>query len=196
MRSERSPWILACTLALAITAPILAKEPIKPPDASPNAAMAAAAAAKLKAEYFEEYDETANKLKQLAAAIPAEKYSWRPAEGVRSTAEAFTHVVGGQYFLLGFIGAKPPADLPNDLEKAVVEKAQVLAWLDRALADGRRAIDEATPEQREKMVDFFGKQTSGRAIFLRMLVHMNEHLGQAIAYARMNGVAPPWSRAS
>jgi uncharacterized damage-inducible protein DinB len=95
---------------------------------------------------------------------------------------------------LGWVQA--PADWPKDAEATVVAKEPVAAWLARSMKEARSAIDQAGPEQMEKSVDFFGRQVSGRGLYLRMLNHMNEHLGQAIAYARMNGVTPPWSQGS
>ena len=198
MKSRRRFLSLACVLACGFPVLVAAHEPTKP--AEPTAASAAGGAAmeavrqRLKSEYLEEFDDAATKLKQLAAAVPADKYGWRPGPGVRSVGEVFMHVAGGEYFLLKMGGQAPPADWPKDAEKAVVEKDKVIAWMDRAIADARKSVEQAGPEQMEKSVDFFGKQISGRGLYLRMLNHMNEHLGQAIAYARINGVVPPWSQ--
>ena len=198
MRSRRWFLSLACGLAFGFPVLVAAHEPTKP--AEPTAASAAGAAAmdavrqRLKSEYLEEFDDAATKLKQLAAAMPADKYGWRPGPGVRSVGEVFMHVAGGEYFLLKMGGTPPPADWPKDAEKAVVEKDKVIAWMDRAIGDARKSVEQAGPEQMEKSVEFFGKQLSGRGLYLRMLNHMNEHLGQAIAYARINGVVPPWSQ--
>ena len=39
----------------------------------------------------------------------------------------------------------------------------------------------------------FGNDNTERAAFMMALNHLHEHLGQSVAYARMNGVVPPWS---
>lgn len=190
MKSHRM-LALACVFACGFPTLVSAHEPTTPADAS---GAAAAAGQKLKAEYLAEFDDAASKLKQLAAAMPADKYGWRPGPGVRSVGEVFMHVAGGEYFIMKMAGTPPPADWPKDPETAVVEKDKVIAWMERAIGDARKAVEQAGPEQMEKSSDFFGRPLSGRGLYLRMLNHMNEHLGQAIAYARVNGVAPPWSK--
>ena len=39
-----------------------------------------------------------------------------------------------------------------------------------------------------------GKTVTADGMYLRIIVHANEHMGQLIAYARVNGIVPPWSR--
>ena len=194
--NSRRMLALACVFACGCPVLANAEEPAKPVVAAAAAAPDAAAAAqqKLKTEYFASFDDAASKLKQLATAMPADKYGWRPGPGVRSVGEVFMHVAGGEYFLMNMAGTPPPADWPKDPETAVVEKDKIIAWMDRAIADARKAVEEAGPEQMEKSNDFFGRQMSTRALYLGMLNHMHEHLGQEIAYARVNGIAPPWSR--
>jgi hypothetical protein len=38
-----------------------------------------------------------------------------------------------------------------------------------------------------------GRDATVDGVYLRIIVHANEHMGQLIAYVRMNGIAPPWS---
>ncbi len=143
--------------------------------------------------WLPEFSVTSRQLLQLAEAMPAGKYGWRPGPGVRSVSEVYMHVALGNFWLLQQAGAKLPADLgavPND-EKQVTEKAQVIAWLRKALDAARDAYQRA---DRTMRVQFFGRETTADGVFLRILLHDNEHMGQAVAYARMNGVVPPWSR--
>ena len=140
-----------------------------------------------------EFALTSRNLLALAEATPAEKFSWRPAPGVRSIAEVYMHLAIGNYFLLERAAVKPPIDtktLPK--EASVTAKADVIKWLRGSLdavAKGHATAD------RQKAVKLFGKDTVADGVFLRILIHNNEHLGQSIAYARMNGVVPPWSQA-
>jgi len=158
----------------------------------------AAAAASAKATYLELYDRSAKKLHDLAEAIPEDKYDWRPAEGVRSVKEVVNHVGYAGYFLCSFLGVTPPPeaaksfDEMNEKEK-MGNKAEAIATMDASLAFVRKVAENATPEQLAKQVDFFGMKLDGRGMFLNVHGHMSEHLGQLIAYARMNGVVPPWS---
>ncbi len=143
------------------------------------------------AEFLANLDEVQDKIMDLAEATPADKYSWRPPGDVRSISEVYMHVAGGNYFLATFLGVKPPAGM-RDLEKEVTKKADVIAELKRSFDHLRSAA--ATANDLEKPVKMFGNQTTHRGVLVTMLSHLHEHLGQSIAYARMNGVVPPWSR--
>jgi uncharacterized damage-inducible protein DinB len=133
-------------------------------------------------------------LLQLAEATPAEKFTWRPAPGVRSISEVYMHLAAGNFWLLERAGVTAPPDaskMANDAEKRVTSKEEVIQWVRRSLDAVRKGYESAN---RQKKVQFFGKETTSEMVFLRILVHINEHMGQSIAYARMNGVAPPWSK--
>ena len=144
--------------------------------------------------WLPEFSLATRQLKELAEAIPADKYSWRPAPGVRSVSEVLMHVALGNFYLLDQAGARIPDSTPSispDLEKKTTAKADVLAWLDRS----EKAVRQAYPAtDRSRKLKFLGKDTTSDAVFLRILVHNHEHMGQMIAYARMNGVTPPWSK--
>lgn len=138
-------------------------------------------------------DEGADKIMQLAQAFPQEKYTWRPAAGVRSVSEVLMHVVGGNYYLLTFVGVQPPKPMSEEGEK-ITDKAQVAAALRESFDFVRAAIRKLSDADLEKAATFFGRQTTTRNIYLQTVTHVHEHLGQLIAYARSNGVVPPWSR--
>ena len=143
------------------------------------------------AEFLANLDEVQDKLMDLAESTPADKYGWRPANGVRSISEVYMHIAGGNYFLATFVGVPPPANM-RDLEKDITKKADVIAELKRSFDHLRSAAASAT--DLEKSVKMFGNQTTHRGVLMTMVSHLHEHLGQSIAYARMNGVVPPWSR--
>jgi uncharacterized damage-inducible protein DinB len=130
----------------------------------------------------------------LAEATPAEKFAWRPAEGVRSVSEVYMHLVGANYMLPSFAGVKVPEGISRDMEKTVTQKAAVIDALKKSFAHLRAAI-EATPDaDLDKPVKFFGMDSTVRGLYLVTANHEHEHLGQSIAYARMNGIVPPWSQ--
>ena len=141
-------------------------------------------------EFFANLDDVEQKLVALAESTPAEKFAWRPGNGIRSISEVYMHIAGGNYFLATFLGAQPPK-MNGDLEKAVKAKAEVIAELRRSFDHLRNSVN-ATSDL-EKPVKMFGKQTTNRGVMVTMLSHLHEHLGQSIAYARMNSIAPPWS---
>jgi uncharacterized damage-inducible protein DinB len=79
-------------------------------------------------------------------------------------------------------------------ETQTTKKDEIKTILTNAFAFLGKAIDEMSDADLDKTFDFFGKQLSQRAALLGMVSHCSEHLGQSIAYARMNGVVPPWSK--
>ena len=144
--------------------------------------------------YDGEWGHVSRQLIALAEAIPAEKYAWRPAPGVRSTSEVFMHVALANFFLLSVTGPKMPSDMVSpDLEKTVTAKADVISWLKRSLDAVKTAHAGLKPGDLQRKVKIEGREATADGMYLRIIVHANEHMGQLVAYARMNGIAPPWS---
>jgi uncharacterized damage-inducible protein DinB len=144
--------------------------------------------------YDGEWTHVSKQLIALAEAIPAEKYSWRPAPGVRSVSEVFMHIALANFSLLSFTGPKMPADMKPDLEKTVTKKADVIQWLKRSLDAVKTARAHLKPGDLGRKVEIHGKTVTVDGMYLRIIVHANEHMGQLVAYARMNGIVPPWSK--
>lgn len=144
--------------------------------------------------YDGEWRHVTNQLVALAEAIPADKYAWRPAPGVRSTSEVFMHIAIGNFWLLSATGHKMPPDLKDNADKTVTSKPEVIAWLKRSLEAVNQAHLAAKPEEMSKHVRIDGRNATVDGVYLRIIIHDNEHMGQLIAYARMNGVVPPWSK--
>jgi uncharacterized damage-inducible protein DinB len=143
--------------------------------------------------YDGEWKHVSQQLLALAEATPAEKFSWRPAPGVRSTSEVYMHIAIANFYLLSVTGPKMPADLNDDMEKTVTSKAEVIAWLKRSLEAVKTAHAAETPKDLERKVKIEGRDATVDGMYLRIIVHANEHMGQLIAYARMTGVVPPWA---
>ena len=144
--------------------------------------------------WLPEFNMTARQLLTLAEATPTEKFSWRPAPGVRSVSEVYMHIAEGNIWLLGQAGVKVTLDgikPPASPEKDITAKADVIKWLKLSCDKVRDAYPTA---DRQKKVQFLGKEATADGVFLRILVHNNEHMGQSVAYARMNGIVPPWSK--
>ena len=142
-----------------------------------------------------ELDHASRQMLQLAEAIPAEKYSWRPAPGVRSVSEVFMHLAIANHFLLAQAGVTPSFDLKTlgkDPEKSKTAKDEVIAFLKSSYEPLR--TNYPTTDKQKKVTLFGKKEVTADGVFTRILVHNHEHMGQMIAYARMNGVVPPWSK--
>ena len=144
--------------------------------------------------YDSEWGHVSRQLVALAEAIPAEKYSWRPGPGVRSTSEVFMHIATANFGLLSVTGPKMPTDMkPADMEKTVTKKADVISWLKRSLDAVKTARTGIKPADLERKVKIAGRDATVDGMYLRIIVHANEHMGQLVAYARMNRIVPPWS---
>ncbi|MGA3226992.1 MAG: DinB family protein [Acidobacteriaceae bacterium] len=133
-------------------------------------------------------------LVSMAEAIPADKYTWRSAPGVRSVSEVLMHITQANFYLLSVTGPKMPHDLErDDVEKTIVSKPEVLAYLRRSLEAVRTARAQLKPGDLERKVKIEGETVNVDGMYLRIICHDNEHMGQLIAYARVNGIVPPWS---
>jgi uncharacterized damage-inducible protein DinB len=158
--------------------------------------------AMLRTEYFKNMKEVEEKVVGLAEAIPADKYGWRPAAGVRSVSEVLMHVASEHYVYLPMaVGAKPPADLNMgtgreifaNLEK-VTAKAEVIRHLKASFVYQQQVLTGADAVLNTGKVKGFGEEQTVLNLFNVFIADQHEHLGQLIAYARMNGVVPPWSK--
>jgi uncharacterized damage-inducible protein DinB len=143
-----------------------------------------------RAEFLADLEDLESKIVSLANATPADKFAWRPSKDVRSISEVYMHIAGANYFLSTFVGVDAPKN-DGDIEKNVTKKADVVAELRKSFVHLRNAANSAA--ELETNVMMFGRQTTYQGVLVTMLNHLHEHLGQSIAYARINGVVPPWS---
>ncbi|MBI1804167.1 MAG: DinB family protein [Ignavibacteriae bacterium] len=155
----------------------------------------ATAGASFKTAFFSQLNDVEKKIVDLADAMPAEKYTWRPMEGVRSVSEVYMHIAGANYLLPTFMGVKAPEGIDRDAEKKITEKGQVIEFLKKSFVHVRKVVDDTQEADLTKPAKFFGQETTVLGIIMNIAVHMHEHLGQSIAYARMNQIVPPWTAA-
>jgi uncharacterized damage-inducible protein DinB len=148
-------------------------------------------------------EQTGKKLVDLANAIPADKYDWRPSKDVRTVSQVFMHVTSTNVLLPPALGATPMAGVeipknPFELEKSweanVTTKDEVDKRLSDSIAYAVQAVKAITADQFDAEIEPFGFKAPKRIYMLLLATHTHEHLGQAIAYARSIGVAPPWSQ--
>ena len=128
---------------------------------------------------------------------------WRPAEGVRSTQEVLLHVAADNYFIPAAMGIAAPAatkitatdfNAVTAFEKQPLDQAATVAAIEASFDHLRDALGSISPARMNEKIQVFGQEFTVREFMLLTATHMHEHLGQLIAYARMNGVKPPWSR--
>ena len=103
------------------------------------------------------------------------------------------HVAGGNFLIPTFVGVKAPEGLDRSIETKVTDKAQVVDMLKKSIAHARAAVENTPDAEMEQRVKFFGREMDKRRVFMVIGNHLHEHLGQSIAYARINGSTPPWS---
>ena len=144
--------------------------------------------------YDGEWRHVSKQLIELAEATPADKFAWRPAPGVRSTSEVYMHIAIANFELLPISKEHFPSDLNGDSEKKVTSKPEVIAWLKRSLEAVKQAHLAADPKDMSRKLKVNGRDATVDGMYLRIIVHANEHMGQLVAYARMTGVVPPWSK--
>ncbi len=144
------------------------------------------------------FSELETKVTQLAKAVPAAKLGWRPAPGVRSFGEVFVHIASGNRLLLKLATESPSRDelgkMIEDQEKAekqAVTKEEILRRVTESFAAIRKYLESARAGALARDADYFGTPTTTRGILEALNGHISEHLGQAIAYSRMNGITPP-----
>ena len=103
------------------------------------------------------------------------------------------HIAITNYALMATTGKPFPTDLIRGSEKSVTNKAQVIDWLKRSLDAVKTAHSQVSPADLERHVTVAKRDATVVGIYLRILIHANEHMGQLVAYARVNGIVPPWS---
>ncbi|HYG03850.1 MAG TPA: DinB family protein [Chryseosolibacter sp.] len=134
---------------------------------------------------------------KLAEAIPVDKYSYTPQAGVRSVAEVCAHIISANYFFASKMGATIPADVKMEtIETDLKAKEEIVKEFKRSYEVMIEAIKNTKDESLATKVEFpFPGEYTNMSAILISLTHSNEHLGQLIAYARVNGITPPWSEA-
>jgi uncharacterized damage-inducible protein DinB len=104
------------------------------------------------------------------------------------------HIAQANFYLLSVTGPKmPPEMMSENVEKTITAKADVIRWLKQSLDAVKTARAALKPGDLERRVKIQGKVVTVDGMYLRIIIHDNEHMGQLVAYARMNGIVPPWS---
>jgi uncharacterized damage-inducible protein DinB len=202
---KRILWAgMAVSLFCAASAVAASQQSSAAPAASPAGAMTsspAAAADKtmpsydMKAQAALDLQQLQEKYVALAQAIPADKYTWRPAEGVRSISELLLHVSGASYgFPTMITGVTPAAGYQRDgFEKSTTDKVKIIEQLNKSFAYAIAVVQNMSNADFAKAEKKLGPDANDGDVIYLMVTHAHEHLGQAIADARINGIVPPWT---
>ena len=148
----------------------------------------------MKAQALVDLERVQKKIVDLANAVPADKLTWRPSEDSRSFAEVFLHVAGERYQILALGGATPPADFNGKtFEKSTTEKARIIEELNKSWEFTQKTINAMSNSDFAKLLPKLGPQANAGDVIYILVADAHEHLGQLVAYARINGIVPPWT---
>ena len=148
----------------------------------------------MKAQSVFDLQDLQKKFVGLAGAIPAEKFTWRPADGVRSVSELFLHVSGANYNIPHMMGVALPAGFDGKtFEKSTTDKAKIIDELNRSFTAAIAAVQAMTNADFAKPDKKLGPDANDGDVVYILVTHAHEHMGQSIAYARSNGIVPPWT---
>ena len=154
-------------------------------------------------DLMKDVDGTAKKFIDLVKVMPPDKLTWRPAPGVRSVGEVFLHVASDNYLMPFGYGVAIPSStgIKGDdfksltaFEKQTLTREQIATELEKSFAHLKAAMAKTTDADLAKPISMFGMKSTQQAMWIGTTTHLHEHLGQSIAYARSNGVTPPWSK--
>ena len=145
-------------------------------------------------EAMRHFAQSSDKIVQLARAIPKELYSWRPMEGVMPVAQVYMHIARYNYlYLTRELGLPLPPHIDMDTMEEVADKAKVTAMLEESVEFVKHHISAMQESDVTRRTKQYGRDVAGWAVLFQLVAHMNEHVGQSVAYARMNHIVPPWS---
>ena len=171
-------------------------------DASPpvDSMTPAATGSTLTSDLLADLAQVEKKLVDLAGAIPESKYNWQP-DSARSIRRVLLHVASDNYLMPAMLGHTPdPATgITTDYATAAafeaknLSKDSVIVELKKSFAFVRQSLTSTSSGKLVEPVTMFGESFTGQSAWILAVTHLHEHLGQMIAYARTNGVKPPWS---
>jgi len=148
----------------------------------------------MKAQSLLDLEAVQKKFVDLAKVLPADKLTWRPSPDSRSFAEVFLHVSAERYQILGLMGVAAPAGFNgNTFEKSTTDKVRIAEELNKSWDFTQKAINDMTNADFAKRVPKLGPQANEGDVVYILVTDAHEHLGQMIAYARVNGIVPPWT---
>jgi uncharacterized damage-inducible protein DinB len=188
--------VLACALLAAVGAS-QAATPGAQPAQSGQSEDKTAPSYDMKAQAALDLDGVNKKVISLAQALPQDKFNWRPTPDSRSFAEVFLHVSGERYFILGLMGAVPPAGFDGKTyEKSTTDKAKIVDELNKSGEYTQKTIQGMANADYAKLLPKLGPQANEGDVIYILVADAHEHLGQLVAYARVNGIVPPWTAAA
>ena len=161
---------------------------------SAAAAAAQSSPADYRDEFLDHFERSSRKVMSLADVVPQELYSWSPGEGVLPIVQVYMHIARYNFmYLADNLGIAAPHGVDVANLEEITDKARVAALLRQSVEHVRTQVANMSDEDLTKMTTLYGRRVAGWAVLFQLISHMNEHVGQSVSYARMNGIVPPWS---
>jgi uncharacterized damage-inducible protein DinB len=191
----KTPILTSTCLASILSACILSVGAVATPAQTPsNTTDTTAPSYDMKAQALVDLQGVNKKCVELAQALPADKLTWRPAADTRSFAEVFLHVAGERYGILSMMGAATPAGFKaGEFEKSTTDKGRIVEELNQSWDFTSKTINGMSNADYAKLLPKLGPQANEGDVIYILVSDAHEHLGQLIAYARQNGIVPPWT---
>jgi len=151
-----------------------------------------------RAEFIGQMVFTKGRILELEQAVPQKSFTWRPAKGVRSVSEVYRHIAFANYAFIKSSGYSLPPDVTfgddnKKWDKMSTNKSEIATVLENSFDAVIATVKAMSDAELEKQVKVYGREMTLRNFMMSSLAHLHEHLGQSIAYARMNKVVPPWT---
>jgi len=162
-----------CALAVALMVPLAQAQP-----------------AGLQAAFGKDAGTLSDKFTALARVMSG-KYDWKPGQGVRSVGDVFNLIVMENGLLVGVLSGTPNAGAKA---APITDPEKLQETLKTSYIDLQKAITGLSDNDLQTTVKLFGRDWTKQDAVMHILEDQHEHLGQSIAYARSNGVVPPWSK--
>jgi len=145
-------------------------------------------------EILDHFQRSSYKISELARVMPADKFSWAPGEGVMEVGEVYMHIARYNFMYLDQnLGIAPPNGFDYADIESIRDKDRVREIHEISVRHVMEQVGALTEAKLDGETELYGRTVQGWAVLLQLVSHMNEHVGQSVAYARMNGMVPPWS---
>ena len=128
---------------------------------------------------------------EVAEAMPAEHYAFKPTEEMRSFGEVMAHIGGSCYFFGAIALSQPPPEAARFQGEATKER--IVPFLKESFDYVAARLAELDRAQASEVLTLFGGRfTMSRAKVCHFLLnHLTHHRGYTLPYLRLNGVQPP-----
>lgn len=148
-----------------------------------------------KDQFTGHFEYASNRLLSLAKEMPADKFSWTPDGEAYTFERVCMHIARYNYlYPETSLGIPAPDDVDLDNMESITGKEEVITRLERSINHVRKITEQMPESKLTEKTELYGRTVNGQAVLMQLITHMSEHVGQAISYARMNGIVPPWNQ--